>query len=276
MVNTSLLVYHSDLKCTSIFQRTLDDILRNHIGRRCFVYIDDIIIFSKDKQSHLEDIKIIFETLCDANMKVQVDKCEFLKNHVEFLGFIVSENGIKTNPAKVEAITNFPTPKTLKDLRSFLGLSGYYRRFVRDYAKLAKPLTNLLRGEGGQTSKNISKKTQIKLNSDAIEAFNKIKSALTEEVMLHYPDFTKEFQLTTDASEYALGAVLAQNDRPIMFISRTLSKAEENYATNEKEMLAIIWALTLRNYLYGSVKIKIFTDHQPLTYALSSKTITTK
>lgn len=262
----------------SIFQRALDDILRDHIGKICYVYIDDIIVFSKDPETHFENLRKIFLTLQNANMKVQLDKCEFLKTEVEFLGFIVSSQGIKTNPKKVETIMNFPHPKTLKDLRSFLGLSGFYRRFIKDYAKLAKPLTSLLRGEDGRTSKSSSSRKIIHLNQDAIEAFNKIKKSLvTDMVMLTYPDYKKDFHLTTDASDYAIGAVLAQDGKPIIFISRTLSKAEEHYAANEKEMLAIVWSLnTLRNYLYGSAKIQIFTDHQPLTYALSNKNTNNK
>lgn len=257
----------------SIFQRTLDDILRKHIGKICFVYMDDIIIFAKTEKEHYENIDTIFETLERANIKVQLDKCEFLREEVEFLGFIISNKGIKTNPKKVEAILNFPIPKTLKDLRSFLGISNYYRRFIRDYAKIAKPLTMLLRGEAGRSSKHNSKKIPVELDQEATDAFNKIKTILaSEDVMLMYPNFNKEFCLTTDASNYALGAVLSQENRPIVFLSRTLSRAEEHYATNEKEMLAIVWALkSLRNYLYGSPKLKIYTDHLPLTYALSSK-----
>ncbi|XP_075157913.1 uncharacterized protein LOC142231180 [Haematobia irritans] len=257
----------------SIFQRALDDILRECIGVFCYVYIDDIIVFSKSENEHIQHLEEVFQTLEDANMKVQLDKCHFFKKSVEFLGFIISSEGITTNPAKTEAISKFPPPTTLKELRSFLGLSGYYRRFIQDYAKLAKPLTSLLRGEEGRVSKNQSKSIRINLDSEALAAFQKIKSTLvSRDIILTYPDFTKDFDLTTDASNFAIGAVLSQEDKPIMFISRTLSKTEENYATNEKEMLAIIWALnSLRNYLYGTAKVNIFTDHQPLTYALSNK-----
>lgn len=256
----------------SIFQRALDDILREHIGKICFIYIDDIIIFSKDDDTHIENLAKIFQTLQSANMKCQLDKCEFMKNKVEFLGFVVSDRGIETNPNKVAAIANYPCPKTLRDLRSFLGLSGYYRRFIQNYAKLAKPLTSLLRGEDGHVSKRMSSKKLISLNNEALDSFKKLKSNLvSKEIILRYPDFKKEFHLTTDASNFAIGAVLSQDNHPISFLSRTLSKAEENYAANEKEMLAIIWALkALKNYLYGKAKVKIFTDHQPLTHSLSS------
>lgn len=257
----------------SIFQRTLDDILRNHIGKRCYVYIDDIIIFGRNEEEHLENLEIIFQTLEQANMKIQLDKCEFFQEQVEFLGFIISRDGIKTNPKKVKAIREFPPPKTVKELRSFLGMAGFYRRFIQDYAKLAKPLTSLLRGEDGHVSKTLSKTKSVNLTDNEVMAFNKIKNSLvSNDVMLTFPNFQKEFELTTDASNFALGAVLSQEKKPIMFLSRTLNKTEENYAANEKELLAIIWALSvLRNFLYGSRKVNIFTDHQPLTYALSNK-----
>lgn len=262
----------------AIFQRALDDILREHIGKICYVYIDDIIIFGPDEQTHLKNIETIFDTLQKANMKVQLNKCEFLKKEVEYLGFIISTKGIKTNPAKVAAIQELKPPTTIKELRSFLGISGFYRRFIKDYAKIAKPLTLLLRGEEGRMSKKMSAKISITLNSEAIEAFKKIKNTLSsEDVMLSFPSFDRPFHLTTDSSNFAIGAVLEQDGKPITFISRTLNQSEEHYATNEKEMLAIIWALkSLRNYLYGASAVKIFTDHQPLTYALSNKNTNSK
>ena len=259
----------------SIFQRVMDDTLREHIGKICHVYIDDIIIFSETVEQHLQNLKIVLETLRAANFKIQPDKSEFLKTEVEFLGFIVSSEGLKPNIKKVEAIKKFPEPQNLKELRRFLGLSGYYRRFIKNYAQLAKPITKLLRGEDGhrQISKHESKNYPIKFDQPAKNAFQTLKDIISSNDVLVFPDFQKPFELTTDASDKALGAVLSQKghdgDRPITFISRTLSATEENYATNEKEMLAIVWALhTLRNFIYGA-KINIHTDHQPLTYALS-------
>lgn len=125
----------------SIFQRAIDDILREEIGKCCHVYIDDIIIFSDSERNHIYDITKIFKKLLNANMRVSLEKSKFFKTSVEYLGFIVSTKGIKTCPSKVEAIVNYEVPSTLRGLRSFLGLAGYYRRFVKDYASIAKPLT---------------------------------------------------------------------------------------------------------------------------------------
>lgn len=265
-----------------IFQRVMDDVLREHIGKICHVYIDDIIIFGKTLEEHIQNIETIFTTLRKANFRIQPDKSEFLKTEVEFLGFIVSQNGLKPNQKKIEAIQKYPQPTNLKQLRMFLGLSGYYRRFIRDYAKLAKPLTNLLRGEDGhrRISKNESKNFKINLDDDAVQAFNTIRNILSSEDVLIFPDFSKPFILTTDASDKALGAVLSQitpdGERPISFISKSLSRPEENYATNEKELLAIVWALnSFRNFIYGA-KITIYTDHMPLTFAISPKNVNAK
>lgn len=167
------------------------------------------------------------------------------------------------DPEKIAAIRDYEIPKTLKQLRSFLGLAGYYRKFIKDYANVTKPLTIHSRGENGLVKANKSNKIQISLDQVAIDAFDKIKILLQENIELYQPDFSKPFELTTDASNFALGAVLSQNKQPITFISRTLSQTEQNYATNEKEILAIVWALQkLRNYLYGVADLTIYTDHQ--------------
>ena len=257
----------------SIFQRAIDDVLRDEIGKTCHVYIDDIIIFSESVENHIADIERILQKLFQANMRISLDKSKFFKTSVEYLGFIVSTNGIKTCPNKIETIVNYEVPTTLRGLRSFLGLAGYYRRFVKDYAAIAKPLTKILRGENGHIGTRQSKHIPISLDDEALSAFNKLKKLLaSEDVLLLYPDFEKPFDLTTDASSHAIGAVLSQDGRPITMVSRTLSAAEENYATNERELLAIVWALkNLRHYLYGVKKLNIYTDHQPLTFAVSDK-----
>lgn len=147
-----------------------------------------------------------------------------------------------------------------------MGLAGYYRKFIQDYAKIIRPLTIHLGGENGHIKSGQSTKKLIELDDEAIEAMNKIKKLLQEKVELYQPDFGKPFELTTDASNSAIGAVLSQERNPITFISRTLTKTEQNYATNEKELLAVVWALQkLRNYLYGIADLTIYTDHQSLS-----------
>jgi len=251
------------------FQRVMDNVLRDLMGKICLVYMDDIIVFSTSLQEHVENLKRVFEALDRYNLKIQLDKSEFLCKEVAFLGHIVTPNGVKPNPNKVEAIKNWPLPNTEKELRGFLGTMGYYRRFVKDMAKIIRPMTVQLK-----------KGQSIEHTPDFVEAFEKSKTLLTSSHILQYPDFSQPFVLTTDASDFALGAVLSQGpvgkDRPVAYASRTLTKSEINYSTIEKELLAIIWACKhFRPYLFGK-KFTLFTDHKPLTYIFSLKTPNSK
>lgn len=261
----------------SIFQRCVDDILRPYIGKFAYVYIDDVLIYSSTPEEHIEHIETIVNALHKANMKISSEKSHFFKEEIEYLGHIIKHNGITVDPTKIETIRNYPEPTTLKELRSFLGLASYYRKFVKNFATIVKPLTTFLRGENGSISKNQSAKVNIKLDQPALEAMNKIKDELEAQVQLFQPDFKEPFELTTDASNFAIGAVLSQKQRPIAFISRTLNETEQNYSTNEKELLAIVWALQkLRNYLYGIADLTIYTDHQSLIFSVSDKNPNTK
>lgn len=251
------------------FQRVMDHVLRGLIGKCCLIYMDDIIVFSTSLQEHLENLEKILKALEKVNLKLQLDKCEFLKKEVAFLGHLVTDQGVKPNPNKIEAIQKWPVPRNQKELKGFLGILGYYRRFVRDFAKITKPLTAQLRK--GET---------IEHTPLFLKTFETCKKLLTQSDILQYPDFEKPFVLTTDASNFALGAVLSQGpigkDRPVAYASRTLTKAEENYSAIEKELLAIVWAAKyFRPYLFGR-KFTLYTDHQPLTYALNLKTPNSK
>lgn len=243
------------------FQRLMNEVLHEHLNKICLVYLDDIIIFSTTLEEHVQSVNKVFKTLRAANLKVQITKSEFFKKETKFLGHIVTADGIKPNPEKLKAIENLEVPKKLKDLQAFLGITGYYRRFIKDYAKIAKPMTLRLKRD----------KVIDYTAEDYIEAFNKLKNIIKEDVVLAYPDVTQEFVLTTDASNYAIGAVLSQKGRPISFGSRTLNQHEINYSTIEKELLAIVWGTKMfRHYLYG-VKFKIETDHRPLVWLTNFK-----
>lgn len=261
----------------SIFQRAMDDILREYIGKICHVYIDDIIVYSKTLEEHYEHLQMIIDTLEKSNMKISLEKSKFYEKEVEFLGYVIAQNVIKTDPKKLETINDYPLPKTLRQLRSFLGMVGYYRKFIENYARLAKPLTKYLSGENGKISQYMSRRTEINIDEQGVFTFEKLKNLLSRQVELAQPDFNKKFILTTDASNEAVGAVLSQDGKPITFISKTLSSTEQNYATNEKELYAIVWALrNLRNYLYGISNLEIHTDHQPLSFAVSTRNPNTK
>lgn len=240
----------------STFQRLMNHILRDFINKICVVYLDDILIFSASLEEHILSLKKVLQRLREKNLKVQIDKCNFAELSTNYLGHIITQGGIKPDPTKIVAIQKIPLPSTQKQIKSFLGLSGYYRKFIKDYAKIAYPLIKCLKKDG-----------KIKKNDpEYIEAFNKLKTLLTSDPILVNPDFQKPFTLTTDASNFALGAVLSQNSHPIAFASRTLNRHETNYSTVEKELLAIVWATKhFHTYLYGR-KFLIQTDHKPLVW----------
>lgn len=248
----------------STFQRVMDNILLGIQNERCLVYMDDIIIYSPTIHEHISRLTEVFKRLRKANLKIQPDKCEFLRKEVAYLGHLITQDGVKPNPSKIDCIRNFPEPKTQKEIKSFLGLAGYYRRFISNFAKISKPLTKLLQ-----------KDIPFNFDSNCKNSFEELKTALTSTPILIYPNFDETFLLTTDASAYAIGAVLSQGpigkDLPIAYASRTLCNAETKYSTIERELLAIVWAVKhYRPYLFGR-RFKLITDHRPLTWLFSIK-----
>lgn len=247
------------------FQRLMDNILRGIANEFCCVYLDDIIIFSVSLAEHLARLEEVFKRLRKANLKIQLDKTEFLRTEVAYLGHVITPEGVKPNPDKIKAIMNYPIPSTTTEIKSFLGLLGYYRKFIRDFAKITKPMTMCLR-----------KGSKIDINCPYYrECFTKCQTLLTNEPILQYPDFQKPFRLTCDASNIAVGCVLSQvtngADLPVAYASRTLNDTERRLSTIERELLAIVWGVQyFRPYLFGR-KFKILSDHKPLQWLSSIK-----
>ena len=246
------------------FQRLMNTVLSGLQGIKCFVYLDDIVVYGRSLKEHQDRLELVFERIRESGLKLQPDKCEFLRKETAYLGHVITENGIKPDPSKIDAVRNFPIPRGVKDIQSFLGLAGYYRRFIEHFSQIAKPLTQLLK-----------KDQAFRWTAQEQEAFEILKEKLTTTPILQYPDFSKPLVLTTDASGKAIGVVLSQGkigqDLPIAYASRVLNKAEENYSTIEKELLAIVWATQhFRPYVYGT-KFKIVTDHKPLTWLFNVK-----
>ena len=213
----------------------------------------------------------VFEHLAKAGLKLKSSKCEFFQTSLKYLGHIVSKNGIATDPRKIKAIQEWPRPKTVTEVRSFTGFTNYYRRFIKGYAKIARPLHELMSGENGK-----KKHSKVQWTDRCQESFDFLKRMCSESPVLAYADYSKPFVLHTDALTMGLGAVLYQKqedgkERVIAYASRTLNRAERNYDAHKLEFLAFKWAVTDRfhEYLYGAT-FEVFTDNNPLTYILST------
>ena len=241
----------------STFQRLMQEILTDLIPEQCLDYVDDVLVLGSTFERHLTNLEQVFSRLRKAGLKLKPTKCTLVRPKVTYLGYVVSREGVETDPKKLEAVRDFPTPNTVAKLRSFLGLTSYYRRFIKGYATVAKPLHALT----GNVPFTWSKQCQ--------EAFDKLKRMLTSAPLLVFPDFSRPFILETDASGVGLGAVLAQKQsdgttRPISFASRTLQGSEKNYSSSDMEALAVVWATKhFRHYIYG-YPCTVYTDNQAL------------
>lgn len=241
------------------FQSLMNSIFKPHLRKFILVFFDDILIYSQDLPTHLSHLRKTLQILKDNNLFVKMSKCDFGVTQIEYLGHVISNGGVATDPKKIEAMVQWPVPKTLKELRGFLGLTGYYRKFVKGYSIISRPLTDLL------------KKNAFKWSSEAQTAFQRIKDAMVQAPVLALPDFTQPFIVETDACKDGIGAVLQQGRRPVAYISQKLSPSKQDLSTYEKEFLALVVAVTKwRHYLMGG-KFVIRTDHISLKYLVEQK-----
>ncbi|UYV77641.1 hypothetical protein LAZ67_15001799, partial [Cordylochernes scorpioides] len=246
------------------FERMIDNLLKGLKWTICLCYLDDIIVFSDGFEEHLRRLQLVLNCLKKAGLCLNSKKCKFGAKTITVLGHEVSENGIRPDQEKIRAVRDFATPRSLKEVRSFLGLSSYYRRFIPNYAHVAQPLNDLLK-----------KDSAFNWNQEEQNAFEALKSALISEPALGHFDYSSPTEIHTDASNYGIGAVLVQiqkgKERAIAYASRTLNKAEKNYSTTERECLAIIWAINkFRPYVFGQ-PFTIVTDHHSLCWLTNLK-----
>ncbi|SAL97626.1 hypothetical protein [Absidia glauca] len=240
------------------FKRFMHGVLRG-LGRT-MVYLDDVIIYSKSVEQHEQDLRLVLARLAKYDFKISRNKCQFFCKEVKFLGFLMSGNGVRSDPIKTEPIKNWPQPTSAKDVQQFMGLCAFYHKFMENLSTKAKPLYALLKAD----------KT-FEWTPQAQAAFEELKTRLIKLPTLAYPDPQQPYDLHTDASNIGIGAVLVQHGRPISYASRTLQASEINYHTTEKECLAIVWALNhFYCYLYGAT-FTIYTDHAALKSILSTK-----
>lgn len=241
------------------WQRLIDKVLGVDLEPYVLVYLDDIIIISPGFDTHLEVLGKVFDRLAAAGLTLRRDKCKFCLPSLKYLGYVVDGKGLHVDTEKVDAIMKLKPPKNPTEIRRFLGMAGWYRKFVPNFSTVIAPLTKLTH-----------KKVAYVWNEECEKSFNIIKNSLIAAPILTCPDFTKSFTLQTDASAYGLGAVLTQNfedgEKVICFLSRSLTKQERNYSTTERECLSVIWDVEkLRNYLEGT-HFTIVTDHASLIW----------
>ena len=240
------------------FQAVMNDIFRPYVGKFVLVYLDDILVFSKSAAEHAEQLRLVLPRLREHEMFDKRAKCTFNQPELEFLGHVVGSEGIKVDPKKTGVVRDWAVPQTVSDVRAFLGLTNYFRRFVQGYGTLNGALTNLLRKDAPFVS------------SDACQAaFDGVKLALTSAPVLVMPDYSKPFEMIADACGFGHGAALLQEGRPVAYLSRKFTPAERNYGVGEQELLAVVHATrTWRCYLEGvsADMLTVVTDHNPLTY----------
>ena len=260
------------------FQRLMERCMGELNLRDCLIYLDDVIIFSSTFEEHIERLEAVFSRLKQHNLKLKPSKCEFLRSEVTYLGHVVSEEGIRTDPEKTKAVKDWPVPKNVKEVRAYLGFTGYYRRFIKNYANIARPLNDLLVGHcttKKTKAKKKTKQTPFVWTEAQQTAFDSLKEKLMKPPVLAYADYSMPFKLHTDASSTGLGAVLYQNqegiDRVVAYASRSLKPSERNYPAHKLEFLALKWSVTekFHDYLYGA-RFEVVTDNNPLTYVFTT------
>ncbi|UYV80104.1 hypothetical protein LAZ67_18001713 [Cordylochernes scorpioides] len=246
------------------FERNMENMLGNLRWQICLCYLDDVIIYSPDFPTHLKRLEAVFRCFRESNLRLNDKKCRFAFEELEILGYITSKHGIKPAEHNIKAVRNFPRPKKVKEVQFFLGMCSYYRKFIKDFSKIADPLTNL-----------IKKSVSFTWTERQEEAFQTLKTALLSPPILGHFNPNAPTYVHTDASNIGIGATLVQDiggeEKVISYLSRTLSKAEQNYSTTEKECLAVVWSMSkLRPYLYGR-HFKIVTDHHALCWLKNLK-----
>ena len=242
------------------FMDLMNRVFQPYLDRFVIVFIDDILVYSGSSEEHSEHLRIVLQTLRERQLYAKLSKCQFWLDRVAFLGHVISAEGVSVDPQKIEAVVNWKPPKNVSEVRSFLGLAGYYRKFVEGFSKIAAPLTKLTR-----------KDVKYDWVDACQKSFDELKGRLTSAPVLALPNGRDGFVVYSDASRQGLGCVLMQKDRVIAYASRQLKKHEQNYPTHDLELAAVVFALKIwRHYLYG-VPCRIFTDHKSLKYIFTQK-----
>jgi hypothetical protein len=242
------------------FMNLMNKVFMEHLDQFVVVFIDDILVYSQNEEAHEDHLRLVLQKLRDNQLYAKFSKCDFWLKEVAFLGHIITNGGIKVVPGKISQILNWKQPTDVSKNRSFLGLAGYYRRFIEGFSKIVKPLTSPL-----------EKGKEFKWDEACQKCFEELKERLTTTPVLIMPDIHKGFDVYCDASHLGLGCVLMQEGKVIAYASRQLQKHEKNYPTCDLELAIVVHALKIwRHYMIGN-KCKIFRDHKSLKYIFTQK-----
>lgn len=255
------------------YQRFINSLLMKNLGNFCTAYLDDIIIYSTDPLEHTSQVRWVLNKLKEAGLSVDIKKCDFRVTRIKYLGFYVSTEGLEVDPEKVQDVLNWARPTSVKGVRGFLGFCGFYRKFIRNYGRIARPLDRL-------TQKN----RVFEWTPECQEAFETLRRAVTEAPVLHYFHTNRSTKVETDSSDGVTGGILSQLDpvtgnwHPLAFFSKTMNPAECNYEIHDKEMLAILQAFQQWRVELQSVEepVKVYSDHQSLEVFMRSKKLTAR
>ena len=243
----------------STFMRLMNEILRPFLGKFVVVYLDDILIYSKELEEHFRHLRLVFKVLREQRLYGKLEKCHFLSQEISFLGFIINREGVKADPKKIEAIKDWPTPNSITQVRSFHGLASFYRRFIHNFSSIMAPITEC------------TKKREFQWTQGAQRAFELIKEAMCRAPVLKLPDFTQPFEVECDASGKGIGVVLTQGGRSVAFFSEKLNQSRLNYSTYDKEFYAMVRALEHWMHYLKIQPFVLHSDHESLEYINGQK-----
>ena len=241
------------------FMMLMDSVLRPYLGKFVIIFLDDILVYSTTLEEHLEHLRKVFQLLRENALYAKDSKCKFLKDSIQYLGHVISVEGIAMDASKVDAIMRWPVPQSMEELQIFLGMAGFYRKYVKDYAKISVPMTDQLKGAA----------ITFHWGEEQQRSFDKLKVALATAPTLAIVDPHKPFVVETDASAKAVGVVLIQDGHLVAYESKKLNRAQQNYSAYERELFAIIYALRKwRHYLYGAL-FEIVFDHKSIKWFMN-------
>jgi hypothetical protein len=240
----------------SAFMRLMNEVLKDFIGKFVIVYLDDILSFSKTKAEHLKHLATVMKRLQQEKLLINIKKSSFMKIELIYLGFVISTDKLRMDPDKVEVIKNWPSPKSIFEVRSFHGLASFYRKFIRNFSGISASMMDIVK----------KRHKSFHWTEEVEKRFNLLKKKITEQPILVLPDFKKTFQVKCDASGFAIGAVLSQEDRPIAYFSEKLNEAKVKYSTYDKEFYAIIQALKKWRHYLISKEFVLYSDNHALQF----------